>query len=1078
MCLRTPLFLAALLGAGAASLFAQATAVVQISGTVADDKGGVIGGARVKAIHTDTGLVRSATTESNGAYVLSNLPVGPYRLEAVADGFRTYVQTGIVLQVNTNPVINIVLQIGSLSQEIQVSADATMVEAQSNGISQVIDQRRVVDLPLNGRQETQLILLSGAAVPAPSSDMASSKNYPSSTTISVGGGQANGTYYLLDGGDHNDAFGTINLPLPFPDVLQEFSVQTNAIPASYGVRAGAVVNIVSKSGTNELHGDLFEFLRTGVTNARNFFAARRDNLKRNQFGGTAGAPIVKNKVFVFGGYQGTRLRTAPPTSTVFVPTPAALRGDFSTLESACGKSRALTDPTTGQPFPNNFIDPSRFNPQALAFLKYVPVPTDPCGKVLFGVPNNSSEDQFLTRGDWIHNARHSVFGRYYFADWRNPGAYDGKNLLLTTRPGVLDRAQALTLGDTYSFSGAAINAFHFTWSRDRVTRGPAGGLPTAADIGLNVAPSPGNFPQIVVSNDFNTFCGTCSLAHVNTTSLQIADDFNRIIGRHQITFGGEWIRRVLDFQVSTQQNPEFDFNGQFTNDPLADLLLGRDNQFIQGNLTKMNELQHYIAFYAQDKIRLGPRFSVNAGLRWEPYFPVYDVFGRATHLDIGAFLAGRKTTKFQNAPPGLFFPGDPGMPNAGTHRHLADFAPRLGLVWDPKGDGRTTIRAAYGILYDITPMQQYDRFGFGPPWASTVTILSPPGGFADPFLGYPGGNPFPQPSPPPSSAVFVAAGQYVNLPLYARPTYMQQWNLSVQRQVGDAWLLTANYLGNHSAHRWISTAINPAVYIPGSSNTSNTNQRRILALANPVEGAKFGPVAQIDDGAVAGYNALLVSANHRLSRNFSMLLNYTWSHCISDGDAASEIGGGYQNPNYRTGDRGNCVVDIRQIFNASVVALSPRFSGSWTQRIFGNWESSAIVTKRTGFWFNTGAGRDNSLTGIGADRPDVIGDSHVSNPSLDQWFNPAAFRSNALGAFGNSGRNNLQGPGAFTFDMALLRRFSITERHRVEARAEAFNILNHPVFNNPRSSLTDANIGRILSANDPRIFQFALKYIF
>src|SRR5439155_1645198 len=276
----------------------------------------------------------------------------------------------IVLQINTNPVVNVTLQVGSLSQEVEVSANATMVETQTNSVSQVIDQRRVVDLPLNGRQPTQLILLSGAAVTAPGSDMASSKNYPTSVTIAVAGGQANGTYYLLDGGDHNDAFGAINLPLPFPDALQEFSVQTNAIPASYGVRAGAVVNLVTKSGTNEIHVNLFEFLRTGATNARPFFAARRDNLKRNQFGGTAGGPIVKNRLFIFGGYQGTRLRTAPPTSTVFVPTTAALSGDFSAFASAaCGKPRGLVDPATGAAFPGAMIPASRFNAQAVAFLK-------------------------------------------------------------------------------------------------------------------------------------------------------------------------------------------------------------------------------------------------------------------------------------------------------------------------------------------------------------------------------------------------------------------------------------------------------------------------------------------------------------------------------------------------------------------------------------------------------------------------------------------------------------------------------------------------------------------------------------
>ncbi len=1060
--------------------WSQATSSVQISGTVTDNQNASISGARVKATQVDTGREFTATTSAEGAYALPNLPIGPYRFEAAADGFRTYVQTGIVLQVNTNPVINVALQLGSVGQEIQVQADATMVETQSNSVSQVIDQRRVVDLPLNGRQPTQLILLSGAAITAPASDMASSKNYPSSTTISVAGGQANGTYYILDGGDHNDAFGAINLPLPFPDVLQEFSVQTNAIPAAYGVRAGAVVNIVTKSGTNDLHGSLFHFLRTGVTNARPFFAARRDDLKRNQFGGTLGGPIVKNRLFVFGGYQGTRLRTAPPTSTVFVPTTAVLNGDLSQYASpACGKPRPIIDPANGNaPFPGNVIPASRLNPQALNFLKYVPTSADPCGRLLFGIPNQSDEDQILGKGDWNRTAKHNIFGRYYFTDWRNPGVFDGKNLLLTTRPGVLDRTQSVTIGDNYSLSPTVVNAVHVTWSRNRVTRGPADGLPTSADIGLKVAPSPGNFPAINVTNNFNTFCGTCSLAFVNSGSWQFAEDLNWVKGRHQFAFGGNYIRRDLAFQVSTQQNPQWDFNGQFTNDSLSDLLLGRATQFIQGNITKVNSLQNYVGLYAQDKIRLNARSSLNVGVRWEPYLPVYDTEGRSTHFDMQAFLAGQKTSQFTNAPAGLFFPGDPGMPKGATFAKMGNFAPRLGLVIDPKGDGRTTIRAAYGILYDVMPMQYYDRFGFGPPWASTVTIVAPVGGFTDPFQGYPGGNPFPQQSPPPKDARFVLAGQYANMPLNIKPTYMQQWNLSLQRQVAGSWLLAANYLGNKSTHRWVTRAANPAVFIPGAT-TGNTNARRILALANPSQGQYFSSISEADDGANANYHGMLLSANKRLSGNFSVLVNYTWSHCISEGDATSEISGlSYQNSFNRRGDRGNCVVDVRHLFNASMLAQSPKFSGLWTNRFFGNWELSTILTKRSGLWFSPVSGRDNSLTGNGLDRPDVVGDIHVASPGLNQWFNQAAFRTNANGTFGNAGRNILEGPGAFTFDMALIRRLHLFERHRFEIRAEAFNVLNHPVFGNPRNSIIDANFGRILTSNDPRILQFALKYSF
>ncbi|MEO7144481.1 MAG: TonB-dependent receptor, partial [Bryobacteraceae bacterium] len=870
-------------------MFPQATAVVEISGVVTDPAGSSVPGAEVKAVQTATGLVRTATTEANGSYALSSLPVGPYRLEVSKAGFKSYVQQGIVLQVSMNPVVNVALQVGTLTQEVDVSANAAMVETQTTGVSQVIDQRRVVDLPLNGRQPTELILLSGAAVAAPPSDVASSKNYPSSTTISVAGGQANGTYYLMDGGDHIDWFGTINLPLPFPDALQEFSVETSTVPASFGVRGGAVVNAVTKSGTNELHGDLFEFLRNGDTNARNFFAAVADPLKRNQFGGVVGGPIVRNKLFFFAGYQGTRISTAPPTRTVFLPTSDVLAGNFSTLESsACGKPRTLTDPATGAPFPGNFIPPSRFNAQSLALLKYLPTTADACGKLLMAIPDPQHEDQVIGRVDWIKSERHSIFGRYFIANYREPGVFNN-NLLLTNRAGLLDQAQSVVFGDTFTLGGGAINSIHGTFTRKRVTRGPAPGVPPASAIGLQIADSPGNFPDINVSSHFETFCGTCSHANVNNNTFQFADDVSLIRGRHQFGFGVDWIQSRLDFLVTTQQDGSYSFDGSVTNDQLADFLLGTPANFVQGNPTRTNPVMNYFGLYAQDHFRVNAHMTWIAGVRWEPYFPEHDLDGRATHFDPAAFAAGRQTRVFQNAPPGMFFPGDSGIPDAGTNRHLANFAPRVGLIWDPTGGGRMTVRASYGLFYDLPDMQYFDRFGFGPPWASTITITSPVGGFTNPYLGFPGGNPFPQPSPPKSDAFFPPGGQFATLPIDLRPTYMQQWNLTVERQVGADWLFSASYLGNKSSHRWVNRQIDPAVYIPSvcggrpCSTTGNTTARRLLTAINPAGGALISSLIQADDGANAEYNALKISANHRLSENFSLLVNYTWSHCISEG---------------------------------------------------------------------------------------------------------------------------------------------------------------------------------------------------
>jgi hypothetical protein len=1067
-------------------LYPQATSVVQITGTVHDSIGGTVAGAEIRAVQAATGFERKATSGPDGSYVLNSLPIGPYILEASAPGFKTYTQKGIVLQVNTNPALNIVLEVGSVSQSVEVQATAEMAETQSSGVSQVIDRRRVVDLPLNGRQPTQLVLLSGAAVVAPPSDLASSKNYPTSTTISIAGGQANGTYYLLDGGDHNDAFGAINLPLPFPDALQEFSVQTNSIPASYGVRAGGVVNLVTASGTNGFHGDLFEFLRNGDTNARNFFASTVDQLKRNQFGGTAGGPILRDKLFFFGGYQGTITHTAPPTTTSFVPTAAALQGNFSTLaSSACGSARTIINPATNTPFANNQIPVSQFSPAAVNFLKYIPVSNDPCGKLLYSIPNNSSENQYLGRTDWIQSTRHSVFGRYFYTGASNPAVYSNNNLLLTTRAGTVDAVQSLVLGDSYTLSPTATNAFHFTWTRERINRGAAAGLPSFSDIGLNVAPSPGNFPQIGVSGFFSTFCGTCAKATVYSGSKQFAEDFNLVKGRHQLSFGGEWIRRDLNYHTATQQDPAYSFSGQITGYALADLLLGTPSSFTQGNLTQVNMVQDYIGFYATDKVRLSSRLSLTFGLRWEPYLPEHDTQGRATHFDLASYLAGTQSTVFHNAPPGVTFPGDTGFPQGGTNRHWADFAPRAGLVWDPRGNGRTVIRGGYGVLYDLPPMQIFDRFGFGPPWASAITINNPAGGFANPYLNYPGGNPFPQPVPPPANAAFPSAAQYANLPLNIRPTYFQQWNFNLQQQVGASWLLSASYLGNKGTHIWLNTQADPAIYIPGicgktnCSTVANTNNRRILALLNPVAGAAFSSLTQIDDGANSSYNAMLLSANHRLDRFFSLLANYTWSHCISDGDVASEISGpGYQDPSNRAGSRGNCSTDERQIFNLSVVAESPHLHGGWFKQLASDWELSSIVTEHTGLWFTPSTGLDSSLTGVGLDRPNIIGTTEVANPTIAKWFNTAAFVQNTPGTYGSAGRDSLQGPGGFGMDLALMRHITIRESQRVEVRAEAFNVLNHPTFQNPTATLSSSTFGQILTANDPRILQFALKYIF
>src|SRR6266850_8234506 len=382
--------------------WAQSTA--QVSGTVRDQSGAVLPGVQVTATQTATGLTRSVVTDEAGLYVVPDLPVGPYKLEAALPGFRTFAQSGIVLQVGSNPLINVTLQVGQVADSIEVQADAALVETRNTGVGQVIDNVRVLELPLNARNVQQLIALSGNAIGGGATG--TNRQYPTDV-ISVGGGLTNGLTYVLDGGTHNDPYSGFNQPLPFPDALQEFKVETSSVPAQYGQHSAGAVNAVTKSGTNEFHGSAFEFVRNRVFNARNSFAPQRDGLKRNQFGGVLGGPIVQNKLFFFGGVQATPVRSAPNTTIEFVPTPQMLTGDFTTIASPpCNSGRQIT---LKAPFTNNRVDPALLSRAAQNLMKHFPTPTDPCGQVQFGRRNNSDEQIIVGRMDYQQSQKNSLF---------------------------------------------------------------------------------------------------------------------------------------------------------------------------------------------------------------------------------------------------------------------------------------------------------------------------------------------------------------------------------------------------------------------------------------------------------------------------------------------------------------------------------------------------------------------------------------------------------------------------------------------------------------------------------------------
>jgi hypothetical protein len=1073
--------------------------VAEISGHITEQSGGAVPAAEVKVVGINTQFTRITQTDSQGAYVLPNLPVGPYSLHVSASGFKEYAQSGIVLQVGNSVELNVRLEIGALSEKVEVTAGVNMVQTKDSTVAEVIDHQRIVDLPLNGRQVTQLMFVAGAAVTTPVGDILTTKNFFSSTVISVAGGQANGTGYLLDGGDNNDTMFNVNLPFPFPEALQEFSVDTNTLPARYGMHPGAVVNIVTKSGSNTWHGDLFEYLRNGDVNARNFFAPAHDSLKRNQYGGTLGGHIIKNKLFFFAGYQGTRNRQNPAANTSFVPTAAVLNGDFSVFDSstcvAGGQGRTLIDSTNNQPFPGNQIPVSLFSAPAVKLAtNYLPSSTDRCGKVQYGIPTTGDEDQIIGRIDWIQSAKHTFFGRYFVDDYRNPGTFDGKNMFLTNGTGLLQRAQAFTLGDTYTFNATAVNSARATFTRKRDNRSPAATVINSNTIGVNAFNYVPNFLSVTVGSLFSTGGGG-NPAHFNTNTWQFADDVDLIRGRHQIGFGVDVLRSQNNIWGTYKADSTFSFNGQFTGDPMADFMLGDLSAFQASKPQDYAYRATILGTYIQDTFRVNSRITINGGIRWEPYIPPNALRGQGSVFDPAAFAAGQKSTVYTNAPAGSFYYGDKGVTSQSlTNGKWASFSPRLGFVISPHGDGRDSIRVGAAILLDSTMLFFAQRTASNPPFVDEIDLVSLAGGFANPWATYPGGNPFPAPNPPPTNVAFPVQSLYVGMPKNFIPTSVTQWNVSYQHQFGKDWLTSVTYLGNKTSHLWSSDEMNPAVYIPGTCNgspcstTANTNQRRLLYLENPTEGKYYAGVEQLNSGASANYNGLLLSVQHRFNKGFTLLSNYTWSRCISDFDSIGDpTGPNYEIPFNRRADRGDCAFDLRQNFNTTIVVASPVKGSTVVKHLLADWQFAPIIRAISGDPLTVYTGVDNSRTGmimglspgISNDRPNqVLSNPYPANQSPASWINPAAFVANPVGTFGNMGRNELRGPGKLNFDVALSRLVRIREGAAFEIRAEAFNAINHTNFGDPVVTLNQATFGRILTAADPRILQFALKLHF
>jgi len=1050
--------------------------LASLGGTVSDPTGAAVPDARVTVRNTGTGLTRNTTTGATGAFVLPSLPVGAYHLTIEKQGFSRFVQDGIALTVNQAGNVTVTLQLGQVAEEVTVSAGAELVTTREATVGQLVDARRVVDLPLDGRRAQVLVFLSAGTANLTSRYCGFNCYggvYPGEQRAAVNGGGAGAVYYTLDGSGHNDTYIAMNLPFPNPDAVQEFKLQENNISALHGSSGSGVVNIVTKSGTNELHGTVFHFLRNGALNARNFFAPVHDTLKRNQFGGSLGGPIAKDRLFFFTSYQGTRISSAPAGLVAFVPTQAERNGNFT-------GSPQLIDPRNNTPFPGNQIPRSRFSQPSIYFMNRLALPNGPGRQLTFSrAPSYPYEDEGTVKIDYVRGLHH-ISGRYFNTDFRQPPVpTPADNVAAADTNGNRVRVQSISGDYTYTVSPTFLIEGNFGYNRQR-----GGSLSSAtfsfADAGAKITPGPKTPPgEIVLSVGGGFSVNTNHPGDFNRDDFTYRGMASLIRGEHQIRFGMEAARVQNQIDNTFTQFGQVTFNGRLSGDNIADFLLGDMSQFRQGGGEFKDLVGWRWGWFAQDDWRVNDRLTLNVGIRWDPYIPYHDRGGR-----FACFQPGVKSTRYPNAPVGLTFAAgagqqnDAGCPPSGIYNHWNTVAPRIGFAYKLTGDGRSALRGGVGYYYNaVSTNAQTSHFN-----APIAAVFQFNGiiDFADPYGSVGIANPFPAnfgglriPGP---DATFVLPTALQVTHQRVRPPLLTTWNLTLERQVGASWVVRGAYVGNKGTH--IITQfqsgreLNAAIFGPGAT-VANIQARR------PYQ--SFTTISSSQGGHNSHYHSIQLTVERQFSRGFSILANYTLAKTMDDH--------GWTNPFNRRFDYARSNDDLPHNFNFSGLWQVPKvsLSSSVADRILNGWQLGSIVSWRSGFPFSIRSGVDNAVSGVNRDRADFIGtdinaaqlgSGRPHSELITQFFDTSVWARNALGTFGNSGRNILQGPRAFTMNLSVLKGIPITERFHLQFRGEFFNSLNNVNFSAPGATLGTAAFGRITSAEDPRILQFGLKLMF
>lgn len=1067
----------------------------EITGIVMDPSSAIVAGAAVDLLNTATGAARRVATNLSGAYAFPSLPPGIYTMTVEAPGFRKQTRPGIELQVQQTARIDFTLAVGDTSETMEVLGEAPQMVTEDSTVGQVIENKRILELPLNGRNYLQLAALApGVNINSSASGAAGFQGgNRSRQAVSINGQRSQFSHFTLDGLENTDPNINSYIFLPSIEALQEFKVQSATYPAEYGYALGQI-NATTRSGTNRIHGSVFEFLRNSALDAKNYFDRPNEKIppfRRNQFGATIGGPVVKNKLFYFGNYEGLReLKALTRTSTV--PVAEWRNGNLS-------QRRPVYDPTTrvqqsdgritAQQFPGNIIPQERIEPRAKAVLEFLPLPN------LAGTPNylnneslETRADQYTIRVDYQHSANSIWYGRTSYTKEKEyqPAAFPRQGQQVNTR------ADQFLIANTWILSPSLVNDARFGWNRlNNQVVGPNSestnvvqqlGIP-----GLDTSnPLFWGIPNFGLTGFTNFGEGTS--AFVTTNNLyETQENLTWTRGRHSFKFGlnfkpilfnnlgNQFPRGSFLFDGTATQNP---LNITATGEPIADLLLGYTKEASTAVRPADAELRStYWAGYFSHSFRITHKLTLNYGLRYE-YLPPFrdnidssvNVFGldtpnpilvRASNLGAGLDPYEGQKVRFTRAElvrDGRLGPGlvDPDRNNV---------APRLGIAYSIRP--QTVFRAGFGTYYNMIDLGNatYDM-------ARTLAGLrreSTNANFPDLTLG--------QPFRTDASAARVLLPQPLILgnSIDTRTSYVNQWTLDVQHSLKNDLMLEVSYVGSQSHRLKRITSKNLPVPGPGSIDANRPFQQ-------------FGYVQYPDTIGNANYNALQIRLEQRLRNGFTCLSSYSWGKSIDDTSGVRPGAGDTLFTNRpddnNRGERGRSAFDARHRWVTSMLYELPvRFQNKWTNGLIGGWQLGGILTLESGLPATPAAGFDAPNVGVGSNpRPNATGSSprlSESERSPRRYFNTAAFALQSPFTYGNAGRNVIDGPGIVNLDFSVLKRIPFAESRYLELRGEAFNLANHPIFGPPNATLNSPAYGRLTSTRiDSRQLQIALKIVF